>query len=52
MPDMPDTRDWTKRDEFNDRAITERPVSREHWDRQLPKVDAVPGSRWRPGSRN
>jgi hypothetical protein len=47
------TRDWNKRDESNDRAVTEAPVSQEHWNRNEDRqVDAVPGCRWRPGSRN
>lgn len=52
MSEMRDTRDWNKRDEFNDREVTESPVSRDHWDRGDTQVDAVPGCRWRPGSRN
>ena len=52
MSEMPDTRDWEKRDEFLDRAITESPVSQEHLDLGIPQVDAVPLARWRPGSRN
>jgi hypothetical protein len=50
---MRNTREWDKpRDERNDRAVTEAPVSKEHLDRKDTQVDAVPGCRWRPGSRN
>ena len=47
------TRDWDKKDESNDRAVTEAPVSSEHQkDFGDQTVDAVPGCWWRPGSRN
>lgn len=52
MSEMPDTRDWNKRDEFHDRGVTESPVSQDHVDLDRPTVDAVPLARWRPGSRN
>jgi hypothetical protein len=47
-----ETRDWEKKDEFNDRGVTEAPVSQDHLDRNDTQVDAVPGCWWRPGSRN
>lgn len=45
MSDFPNTRDWDKLDEFNDRAVTEAPVSRTHWDCDDTQVDAVPRKR-------
>lgn len=50
--EMPENREWKKSDEYQDRGVTERPVSKNHWNRDDPKVDAVPGLHWRPGSRN
>jgi hypothetical protein len=52
MSEMPETRDWNKKDEYNDRGTTESPVSQEHWDRNDTQVDAVPGLWYRPGRRN
>jgi hypothetical protein len=45
------TRDWDKQDEVNDRIVNEVAVPQETIDRNN-TVDAVPGCRWRPGSRN
>lgn len=45
-------REWTKRDGFHDRSVPERPVAREHWLRDVPRVDAVPELHYRPGRRN
>lgn len=45
-------REWTKKDEFNDRGVTERPVSQAHLNRKDTQVDAVPGLHYRPGKRN
>jgi hypothetical protein len=47
-----ETRDWDKEDEYNDRVVTEAPVSQDHLDHNDTQVDAVPGCWWRPGSRN
>lgn len=46
------TRGWEKKDEHNDRSVTEAPVTQDHLDEGNTQVDAVPGCRWRPGSRN
>jgi hypothetical protein len=46
------TRDWGKEDEYNDRGVTETPVSQDDLDQGNTQVDAVPGCWWRPGSRN
>jgi hypothetical protein len=51
MPDMSNTRDWDKKDEYNDRGVTERPVT-ESEANQSTTVDAVPGLWYRPGRRN
>jgi hypothetical protein len=51
MPDMSNTRDWDKKDEYNDRGVTERPVT-ENEANQITTVDAVPGLWCRPGRRN
>jgi hypothetical protein len=52
MPDMSSTRDWDKKDEYNDRGVTERPVSQEELSQNNTQVDAVPGLWYRPGRRN
>ena len=50
------SRDWEKVDEMNDRGVTEEKVTDEEWEagnsHGNTRVDAVPGCRWRPGSRN
>jgi hypothetical protein len=51
MPDMSSTRDWDKKDEYNDRAVPERPVSQEELN-QATTVDAVPGLWYRPGRKH
>lgn len=51
--DLPENREWTRRDEINDRGVTEGPVSAEHHSRNGHRtVDAIPGLYWRPGSRS
>lgn len=49
-------RDWEKADEHNDRGVSEEAVTSDEWDagnsHGNTHVDAVPGCRWRPGSRN
>lgn len=50
MSGLGETRDWSKEDEYNDRAVTESPVSQDHVDENATTVDAVPGCWWRPGS--
>lgn len=52
MFDKSNTRPWKKSDEYDDRSVTEKPVSEAHLARKDAQVDAVPGLRWRPGSRN
>jgi hypothetical protein len=50
--DMDETRPWNgRRDEINDQRVNEVAVPQETIDRNN-TVDAVPGCRWRPGSRN
>jgi hypothetical protein len=50
-PDLNNSREWIKKDEHNDRSVSEGPVSGAHWAQRSDKqVDAVPGCRWRPGS--
>jgi hypothetical protein len=51
-PDLSKSREWDKKDEYKDRSVPERPVSKHHWKREDTQVDAVPGCTWRPGSRN
>ena len=46
------SRAWKKSDEYDDRAVTERPVSKHHVKRNVTQVDAVPGLHYRPGKRN
>lgn len=46
------SREWRKSDEYNDRAVTEGQVPPDDDPHNPITVDAVPGTRWRPGSRN
>lgn len=52
-PDPVNAREWTKKDEYKDRSVTERPVSGGYWAQHNDKqVDAVPELHYRPGRRN
>jgi hypothetical protein len=50
------SRDWSKQDEYNDRAVTEEPVTADEYDAGTSHgntyVHPVPECRFRPGSRN
>jgi hypothetical protein len=51
-PDISKSREWRKPDEYADRGVTERPVSKHHWKRDDTQVDAVPELHYRPGRSN
>jgi hypothetical protein len=51
-PDPANSREWTKKDEYADRGVMERPMSKHHWDRQETTYDAVPELHHRPGKHN
>lgn len=48
---LPPNREWTKRDERNDRGVTEAPITADEWNRGH-KVDVVVDLHYRPGQRN